>query len=202
MASNRNEPVAELFSARTWLGITALVCVFGVAAEPAGAQRAPGLQVLEVPSGQPLECSNLPVRPGTATTGASRAVVARRFLIPRVPDANVPPGLPPLPQRELVVMWDTAGRPRVLTDRASPRLSDVTSVMVTFSPNGAARGRRALIAIDSARVEAALRSGDLATAREVRMLRPPVTRDLTPTEAEQARELAKWLWPRRCAAAR
>ena len=175
-------------------------CGMGSTSTAAGAQLTPGLQVLDVPSGQSLECSIPTAGTGGGRSQALAALVRRRFVIPRIAGADLP-GLPPLPERELQVMWDSAGRPQVLSDFATPRLRDGTTVVATFRPDGSVRGRHVLIAIDSARVEEVIRSRDPAGAHAPGVVHPPVSRDLTPEEGMRARALAEWLWPRRCRAA-
>jgi hypothetical protein len=72
------------------------------------------------------------------------------------------------------------------------------TVLAVFDPDGTVVGRHIDIATDSARIADVLASRDPSRAREPGLMRPPVTRNLTPDEGTQARALAAWLWTRRC----
>jgi len=164
---------------------------------PATSALAPALRVLEPPAGQPLVCR--PLDPGaTDDPPELRALVVRQYLVGLPAPGAQPAGLPVLPSREITVAWDSTGRPVLLSDNAGQPLGDQTTVFARFHPERRVVGRHVVVAADTARVGAALRSGDPARATDPALTRPPVARDLTAAEGGQARALAAWLWVRRC----
>ncbi len=183
----------------------AILVALGASAHAAGAQAAlpsasaafvPALQALALPEGQPLVC--LIPEPAPDDTPQIRALVRRQFLIAPQSTEGLPPGFPSIAPRELQVGWDSTGQPVLLHDQAGPPLRNATIVLALFHPTGAVAGRHIFIEADTARIAAALRSGDPMRATDPGFLRPPVTRDLTAEEAARARTLVAWLWARRC----
>ncbi|MES2524191.1 MAG: hypothetical protein V4617_15910 [Gemmatimonadota bacterium] len=186
-----------------WFALPAVVLLLSTSANQSGAQLAAGRGSLDIPAGLPLECKvpEPTARERAATTPAPNPMLRRRFGIPRDDGLQIP-GLPPVPQREIDVAWDSTGRVRMLIDRAQlPRASSAI-VLVTFMPDGAVRGYHTFVTVDSARIVEAARSGTILDPKEMLASNPPVQREVTPEELVRIRELAAWLWPRRCNASR
>lgn len=127
-----------------------------------------------------------------------RSLVRREFVFAPSPASELPPGFPMLAPREVMVAWDSSGSPRMINDQAAQPLGDATTVLALFDANGLVAGRHIFMAVDSPLVAAAVASGDPSRAVDPDLLTPPVTRDLTADEGTKARELAAWLWTRRC----
>jgi hypothetical protein len=162
----------------------------------AAAQTEAGLRILALPEGQPIVCHALAPKPDDPPR--LRAMVLREFMFAPPSTAGLPPGFPVLAPREVSVAWDSTGAPVMLNDETSQLMRGSETVLAVFDPDGTVVGRHIDIATDSARIADVLASGDVSRAREPGLMRPPVSRNLTPDEGTQARALAAWLWTRRC----
>ena len=167
-------------------------------AQPPGpaASGAPGLRLLAIPDGHRMLC-RVP-EPGEAIAPPDQPVVQREFLFDPPSTDGLPPDFPvdALVPRAIVVVFDSAGAPLVMTDRVQLQRGGGEHLLVLFTGNIGAQGQHVRVDVDSARLAAATAAGDLAAARGA--LNPPVSRDVTEGEVERVRTLAAWLWPRRC----
>jgi hypothetical protein len=180
------------------LRVSALLAATLVVSAPrrASAQTEAGLRILALPEGHPMLCRVPAPRPGDSPQ--SQTLVRRDFMFAPPSTAGLPPGFPVLAPREVMAAWDSTGRPIMLNDQASRLMRGSENVLAFFRPDGTVAGRRIDMAADSARIADVLASGNPARAYEPGLMRPPVSRDLTPDESARARVLAAWLWARRC----
>jgi len=183
--------------ARLALGACVAAVAIIVTSRGVGAQDAPGLQLLALPEGLAMVCHAVPADAGMPA--AARALIQREFRFGRASDLSQPPGLSHAPVRTIAVAFDSGGRPVLVGDKVVSLLHGSEQVIATFGADSAVQGRHIVVPVDSAKLAAALAAGRLGEARAA--VRSPVTRELTPEEAERVTALTSWLWLRRCGGA-
>ncbi len=163
---------------------------------PAPAQTAADTALLALPGAAALTCE----------TDSSPLLGLRAFLFSvgapslQIRDASgqlLAAGPAP---REIAAVFDTAGRPALLSDVVRLGVTRQVSVTVHFDRDGNAVGFRQLADTDSAAVMArvqreGLRALDRAIQENTRM-RPPEALDAL--ALRRARMLIEWLWGKRC----
>lgn len=166
------------------VGVVLLLAPSMAQGQDPGAGADAGLTVLSLPEGHAVVCQSVPA-PG---------VIVRVFTF-----GNTQNGRPHFP-RQVMVAFDSAGRPDLLRDLAmlAPP-ARMEAVTVRLSESDAAGGVHATSTLESATLarmaEVARLEGPQATDS---LLPPPAVRPLTPAERMEARRLAAWLWIRRC----
>jgi hypothetical protein len=145
------------------------------------------LSVLALPEGLPILCRVPPADPAKP----QRPPVLREF---RFGQRSAPVGLWP---REISIGFDSVGHTFAFSDEVSFGTAGSRNVVAAIGPTGnPVVGMFVEITVDSVALAAAIARGDVAAAQAA--ARPPVQRELSPSEWAQARALAAWLWQRRC----
>ena len=149
--------------------------------------RSGGLALLAIPAGQPIACQ---VPEAGSTDPRIPGTVVREF---RFGSSTVPIESWP---REITVFFDSVGHPRFLSDEVNHAPRGSETIIAELRPDGQVTGKSILVTVDSVAQADAIARGDLKAA--LATVRPPVLRDLLPTEAARVRPLATWLWEHRC----
>lgn len=174
------------------LGCT-IALLAGPALHPLVAQHMPvygdtSLHVLTMPEGKVLRCR-------TPDSAFAPGLVTREFKI----GDDMPSGVAAA-HRELTLVYDSAGTPVLIHDEVTLVPLRSQMIMMRLAPDGSVLlGRRMDLMFDSATVaslDESYRNGDLQQALKVKPRM--VKRDVTPAEARQGRQMAKWFWDRRC----
>jgi len=147
--------------------------------------RSGALELLAIPEGQPIMC-----RVPEVNSPRAAGAVIREFRF-----GSVTPLVPSWP-REITVLFDSVGRPRFVSDEVNHGPRGSQTIIAELRPDGQITGKSMLITVDSVAQADAMARGDLKAA--LATIRPPVSRDLLPSESARVRPLAIWLWEHRC----